>query len=297
MRTALSAVVVATFLTCSLAAAAESFENEVDFNYSRTHYSKFINQDYGLSATRYFNPIDTDTGPLGEAVFLARASSVGMNFAYNSSVSDYYSYKSTDSQYRVEAAFASKQTPVTAWIGVSRMIYSFPVQEYNSDYEGGLKPNPDTSYTQTIIWNTIHGGIGAYVADHSHVGIDYTRVISDSDSAGSTHIWKLSGKHLATISETQSLSMSADIQRSVPDVSSASTTRMLTAALEYYFTRATSVGVNFNKWTIDGWDYTRIQRTLNVTTYITPTYRAGMSLRSVDSSNARTIGFDIGARF
>ena len=147
MRAALSAVFVASCLTCSFSAAAESFENEIGFDYSRTHYDKYdyIVQDYGLFGTRFLSPVDTDSGPMGEAVFLARVSSVGMNLMYQSSDSDNYS--GTQWQYGFNAKFASKQTPVTASIGIRRINDKSPNpfasgvgHGGNADYEGASGP-------------------------------------------------------------------------------------------------------------------------------------------------------------
>ena len=282
MRFTLFVIVSVSCLICSFSAPADSFKNEIGFGYSRSHHSPYTVKGYTLTGTQFLSPVNIDAGPLGEAVFLARIPRAGINLAYVATANDFYPEHSTDSQYGVNAAYASKHTPITAGIGINRIIYS---------HDSGPTTSP------AIIWNQIHGGIGAYVTDRSHIGIDYTRVYADSPNAISSHIWELSGKHLATISETQSFSISANIQRSVADSTSASSTRMLTTAVEYYLTPATSVGARFQRWTIDSWDVARIHRTVNVTTFITPTYIAGISLQNVNRSSARKIFFDVGTRF
>ncbi len=303
MRRNFSAVVVVSCLTCSLSVAADSFENEIGFDYSRTHHSKYdiTSHDYGLVATRFLSAVTTDSGALGEAVFLARVPALGLNLTHLSADSGEGS--ATQWRYGFEARFASMQTPLTAAIGMLRVndksqnsFASGAGHNANPDYEG-VSGTLGSRWQKTEV-NIFHGGIGAYVTDSSHMGIDYTRLEPDSVNMIAAHTWQLSGKHLATISETQSLSISADVQRTVYDAPWSSTNRTLTAALEYYFTRATSVGARVVKLKDDdAVDPISIERHITISTFITPEYRAGISLQNRDSGASRTFGFDVSARF
>ncbi len=297
MRSILSVVVI-FFLTCSFSAVADSFENEVGLGYSGIHGSAYSIQGYVLTATRFLSPVDTDSGPLGEAAFLARIPALSMNLAYVSTDGDNYSGQATQWRYGFEAAFVSKQTPVTAWLGAHRINNKSTSLDpgVNSDYEGSS--GPPGAYRQTANANIFQGGVGAYLTDRSHLGVEYTRFKPDASNEVAAHAWGLSGKHLAIISDTQSLGIGADVQRKVDDTAFSLTSQTLTAALEYFFTRSTSVGVRIKKSTNDdAWTPLHIYRAASVTTFITPTYRAGISLENVDSGSEPTIGINVGARF
>ncbi len=296
MRSILSVVVI-FYLTCSFSAAADSFENEVGLGYSRIRGSTYSIQGYVLTATRFLSPVDADSGPLGEAAFLARVPALSMNLAYVSTDGDDYSGQATQWQYGFEAEFASKQTPVTAWLGAHRINDKSTSLNagINHDYEGSS--GPTSAYRQKTNVNIFQGGVGAYLTDRSRLGVEYTRFKPDSSDVVAAHAWELSGEHLVIISDNQSLSIGADVQRTVDDTAS-STSRTLTAALEYYFTRSTSVGVRIRKWTNDdAWSPLHIYRAASVTTFITPTYRAGISLENEDSGSEPTTGINVGARF
>lgn len=290
--TLLFAVLVAASLTCSLSAAADSFENEIGFNYSRSNGIGFTSQLFGLFATHHLNSVNTDSGPLGEAVFLSRVSSLGLLVIQRLRDFDDSSSNSSHSQSSFETSFAAMQQPVTASMGISR---------WNSKFSSASAAEPGSNASSTSKTNAsiFHGGIGSYLGGSSHIGIDYSRYVPDSSADVPAHAWRFNGKHLATISETQFLSISADAWRTDSDGIRRSNNETLTAASEYYFTRATSVGVRISRTTLSSNTYrsTYIERSIRVTTFVTNTYRAGVLLQDVDSGTARRIGFDVSVRF
>lgn len=292
MRSALSVVCALCFVTCSLSAVADSFENEISFDYSNTRGSNnYTGQDYGLLFTRYFSPVDAGAGPLGEAVFLTRPSSIGISL-WHAPDDD----SQTQIQYGIEATFRSQNTPITASVEMTRTN-----AEIRSSAVGGGHgaSTASTFSSDKYNMNIFQGGVGVYIGERSHIGINYTRLEVDAWVSSSADAWEFSGKHLAHISENQDFSISARIMRLEADDSVSSSSRYLTGALEYYFTRTTSVGARVVKSTYENvfGDSTSIDRTLSVSTFITKAYRAGISYSDYEFGDRRTVDLIFSARF
>lgn len=197
MRPVLSAVCALLFLTYSLSAAADSFENEISFDYSNTRGSNnYTGQDYRLLFTRYFSPVDAGAGPLGEAVFLARPSSIGMSL-WHAPDDDYQ----TQIQYGIEATFRSQNTPITASAGMTRTNAEIQYSAVGGGH--GASTYSSDKYNM----NMFQGGVGVYIGERSHIGINYTQFEVDASPSSSADAWEFSGKHLAHISENQDLSI------------------------------------------------------------------------------------------
>lgn len=288
MRSALSAVFALCFVTCSLSAVADSFENEINVDYLNTHSGNgYTAQEYRLLFTRYLAPVGTDSGPLGEAAFLSRTSSIGANLSYMPD--DGYT---TQIGYGFAAAFASTHTPLTASAGVTRI-------NYESQYAVGSGHGMSTFSSDKHNVNIFHGSVGTYVGDRSHIGINYTRFEQESWASLTADAWELSGKHLAHISENQAISISASASRLESNDSFSSTNSYLKGAMEYYFTRTTSIGARVVKSTYENifGDPTSIDRTLSVSTFITKAYRVGISYSDYEFGDRRTVDLNIRARF
>lgn len=80
---ALGAILSSTYVS------ADDYQSEISVVYFNSDSEHTDSSGYGIGGRYFFNPVNTSQGPLAEAAFLQRASSVGLNYTRSESDHDF----------------------------------------------------------------------------------------------------------------------------------------------------------------------------------------------------------------
>ncbi|WP_430462151.1 putative porin [Thalassolituus sp. LLYu03] len=239
---------LATSLLAFNAAQAAEFSDELTFDYMSSEAESYSNDVLMAQLTHYLAPVNTDGGPLAEAAFLGKASSVKIAIGHSSS--DYGSgIESSGIPLAAGITFVTPDQPI-----VLKANYIRIKEDFESPYDG--------DFTNKIL---VLGG-GYFINDRTLASFSYKKTDITGLVHGNTKSYTFGAKHLADLGNGQAFNMSVVLSHSVPNGGDDATSVVLAA--DYYPMPTFSVGASVAQAMSDDDNYDATALNLNARAFI-----------------------------
>jgi hypothetical protein len=230
----ISLVMIAAVTGIAFAADTYRMEGGLGFDYLKEEDS-WKTSTYNGVFTYYFAPVNTASGPLYEAAFLQKASYVTAEVQKSIGKAD--GAKSSGYNLGIASQILIPSTPITALLGVTYIHDKFT----NDGASDDLKT---TVYSFTL-------GVGAYLMDDLHVGLEYSRDKTKYSPKSyeiptySTNHYTLDAKYVAKLNDMNAIALEGVLTYSKDTGSDPEKVKELEFTADFYVMPQLGIGGRF----------------------------------------------------
>ena len=171
----------------------------------------------GIGGEYYFNGVDDSKGPLAEAAFLDRASSVRANY-----IDGEFDGRFNDEDFDGFSLGGRLVDPASGW------IFEVDYTEVEADDSGDV--------------DTFDFSVGKYIAENTSLSFTYST--TDTDGGGDVDLYAVDIKHIASLAGGAYLSVTGNF--GIGDADEADDPLVYGGSLTYYPTRNIGVGASLD---------------------------------------------------